>query len=123
VKGLAQVTTSECAGIPVVRLDGEVDLSNVEEVREAIFATADAGHACVVVDLTGTTYLDSTAVRLLFDLAVRLQARRRRLRLVVSDATIVRRVLVLTKLDESVPFHTTVDDAVAHCTDPEEHAT
>jgi anti-anti-sigma factor len=121
VKGLAEVSVTEQAGIPVVRLDGEVDLSNIEEVRHAIFAPADAGHSCLVVDLTGTTYLDSTAVRLLFDLAVRLQARRRRLRLVVSDATIVRRVLVLTKLDESVPFDATVADAVAHCSDPEEH--
>ncbi len=121
MKGLADVSVTEQAGIPVVRLDGEVDLSNIEEVRHAIFAPADAGHSCVVVDLTGTTYLDSTAVRLLFDLAVRLQARRRRLRLVVSDATIVRRVLVLTKLDESVPFDATVADAVAHCSDPEEH--
>jgi hypothetical protein len=42
---------------------------------------------------------------------------------VVSDATIVRRVLVLTKLDQSVPFDTTVEDAVAHCADPEEHET
>ena len=121
MKGLAEVTVTEQAGIPVVRLDGEVDLSNIEEVRHAMFSPADAGHSCVVVDLTGTTYLDSTAVRLLFDLAVRLQARRRRLRLVVSDATIVRRVLVLTKLDESVPFDATVADAVAHCADPEEH--
>jgi len=121
VKGLADVTVTEQAGIPVVRLDGEVDLSNIDEVRRAVFAPADAGHACLVVDLTGTTYLDSTAVRLLFDLAVRLQARRRRLRLVVSDATIVRRVLVLTKLDESIPFDATVEDAVAHCADPEEH--
>jgi anti-anti-sigma factor len=118
---LAHVTVTEQAGIPVVRLDGEVDLSNIDEVRHAMFAPAEAGHSCVVVDLTGTTYLDSTAVRLLFDLAVRLQARRRRLRLVVSDATIVRRVLVLTKLDESVPFDETVADAVAHCSDPEEH--
>jgi anti-anti-sigma factor len=121
VRGLAQVTVTEEAGIPVVRLDGEVDLSNIEEVRHAIFAPAEAGHSCIVVDLTGTTYLDSTAVRLLFDLAVRLHARRRRLRLVVSDATIVRRVLILTKLDESVPFDATVADAVAHCSDPEEH--
>ena len=121
MKGLAEVTVSEHAGVPVVRLDGEVDLSNIDEVRHAVFASADAGHGCLVVDLTGTTYLDSTAVRLLFDLAVRLQARRRRLRLVVSDATIVRRVLVLTKLDESVPFDATVADAIAHCSDPEEH--
>ena len=121
MKGLAEVTVTEQAGIPVVRLDGEVDLSNIDEVRHAVFAQADAGHGCLVVDLTSTTYLDSTAVRLLFDLAVRLQARRRRLRLVVSDATIVRRVLVLTKLDESVPFDATVADAVAHCSDPEEH--
>jgi anti-anti-sigma factor len=121
VRGLAEVSVTEEAGVPVVRLYGEVDLSNIEEVRHAIFAPAEAGHGCIVVDLTGTTYLDSTAVRLLFDLAVRLQARRRRLRLVVSDATIVRRVLVLTKLDESVPFDATVADAVAHCSDPEEH--
>lgn len=121
MKGLADVTVTEQAGVPVVRLDGEVDLSNIDEVRHAIFAPAEAGHGCLVVDLTGTTYLDSTAVRLLFDLAVRLQARRRRLRLVVSDATIVRRVLVLTKLDESVPFDATVEDAVAHCSDPEEN--
>ena len=120
MKGLAEVSVTELAGVPVVRLDGEVDLSNIDEVRAAVFAPADEGHGCLVVDLTGTTYLDSTAVRLLFDLAVRLQARRRRLRLVVSDATIVRRVLVLTKLDESVPFDATVDDAVAACSDPEE---
>jgi anti-anti-sigma factor len=120
VKGLAEVTVTEQAGVPVVRLDGEVDLSNIEEVRRAVFAPAEVGHDCLVVDLSATTYLDSTAVRLLFDLAVRLQARRRRLRLVVSDATIVRRVLVLTKLDESVPFDATVAEAVAHCSDPEE---
>jgi anti-anti-sigma factor len=118
---MAEVTVTELGGVPVVRLDGEVDLANVDDVRRAIFEPAEAGHDCVVVDLRGTTYLDSTAVRLLFDLAVRLQARRRCLRLVVSDATIVRRVLVLTKLDESVPFDATVEDAVAHCTDHEEH--
>jgi anti-anti-sigma factor len=121
VKGLAEVTVTVVAGVPVVRLEGEVDLSNVDEVRRAVFEPAEAGHDCVVVDLTGTTYLDSTAVRLLFDLAVRLQARRRRMRLVVSDATIVRRVLVLTKLDASVPFDATVEDAVGHCADLEEH--
>jgi anti-anti-sigma factor len=120
VKGLAEVTVIDHHGVPVVRLDGEVDLSNVDDVRRAVFAPAEAGHDCVVVDLAGTTYLDSTAVRLLFDLAVRLQARRRRLRLVVSDATIVRRVLVLTKLDEAVPFDATVEEAIAHCSDHEE---
>lgn len=121
MRGLAEVTVTEQAGVPVVRLDGEVDLSNIDEVRRAVFSPTEVGHDCVVVDLTGTTYLDSTAVRLLFDLAVRLHARRRRLRLVVSDATIVRRVLVLTKLDESVPFDATVAEAVAHCSDPEEY--
>ena len=27
------------------------------------------------------------------------------------------------RLDQSVPFDTTLEDAVAHCTDPEEHET
>ncbi|MGZ4796930.1 MAG: STAS domain-containing protein, partial [Acidimicrobiia bacterium] len=68
---------------------------------------------CLVVDLSETTYLDSTGVRLLFDLAMRLQTRRQVLRIVVADAAIVRRVLILTKLDEAVPFHESIEQALA----------
>ena len=66
-----------------------------------------------MLDLTQTTYLDSSGIRLLFDLAERLHSRRQRFVLVVSEAALVRRVVVLTKLDDTVPLVSEVSDALA----------
>jgi anti-sigma B factor antagonist/stage II sporulation protein AA (anti-sigma F factor antagonist) len=89
---------------PVVRVRGEVDLSNSDTLRaEVLEVVPHHGHG-MVLDLTETTYLDSSGVRLLFELAERLQARRQRLVLVVSEAALIRRVVVLTKLDDVVPL-------------------
>jgi hypothetical protein len=50
---------------------------------------------------------------LLFELTQRLHARRRQLRIVVTDEALVRRVILLTKLDDQVPLDTSVDAALA----------
>ena len=110
---MAEVFVERTGPVVVVRLVGEVDLSNVETVRNALVESVAHETECLIIDLSATTYLDSTGVRLLFDLALRLHGRRQQLRVVVSDATIVRRVLVLTKLDQSVPFDTSIDAALA----------
>jgi anti-anti-sigma factor len=101
------------ARAPVVRVRGEVDLSNAEHVRAEIIASVPAGAHGLVLDLTETTYLDSSGIRLLFDLAERLQTRRLRLALVVTEAALVRRVLVLTKLDEAVPLLPDIETALS----------
>jgi len=98
---------------PVIRLSGEVDLSNADELRSDIVQAVPHEASGVVLDLTETTYLDSTGIRLLFDLAERLHARRQRLVLVVDEAALVRRVVVLTKLDDAVPLVPAVDAALA----------
>ena len=112
---LAEVTVVHHGAVAVAGLVGEIDLSNVAEIRRMLFESVTHETDCLVVDLSETSYLDSTGVRMLFDLALRLQARRQQLRLVVPDATIVRRVLVLTKLDQAVAFDRSVNDAVAAC--------
>lgn len=112
---LAEVQVQQTGSIVVTKLIGEVDLSNVEPVRSALLDPVGHETESVIIDLGDTRYLDSTGIRMLFDVAVRLHARRQRLRLVVSDETIVRRVLVLTKLDQSVPFDPSVDEALAAC--------
>jgi anti-anti-sigma factor len=109
---LANLDVASRDGILIVSVAGEIDLSNADEIRDRVVDAIGTGHDRVALDLTGTTYLDSTGVRLLFDLAARMQARRRRLALVVTDRAIVRRVIVLTKLDEAVPVHASLDDAV-----------
>ncbi len=97
----------------VVRIEGEIDLSNADQIRDDVTNAVLHDAAGVALDLTATTYLDSSGIRLLFDLAQRLHSRRQQLVLVVTDQALVRRVIVLTKLDEAVPLHATLDDALA----------
>jgi anti-anti-sigma factor len=100
----------------VVRVDGEVDLSNAEQVRARILAeVADDPHA-VVLDLESARYLDSAGIRLLFDLGERFGTHRIDFRLVVPRAGLVHRVLELTGVMRQMPVHETVEQALAAAT-------
>jgi anti-anti-sigma factor len=113
VKPLAEITLESLGPVLVAHLVGEVDLSNVEDIRVVLVDAVSHDTEFLILDLTQTTYLDSTGVRLLFELAERLQGRRQELRLVVDDDTLVQRVVVLTQLDQRVPLDSTVERAVA----------
>ena len=83
---LADITTEDQRAPAVVaHVEGEIDLSNVDEIRALLVDAVGHDTEHLILDLTGTTYLDSTGVRLLFELAERLQGRRQQLRLVVDD--------------------------------------
>jgi anti-anti-sigma factor len=110
---LADVAVDQHDAGPVVHLRGEIDLSNSDPIRAEIVRAVPQDARGVVLDLSETTYLDSSGVRLLFDLAERLRARRQRLVLMVTGPAIVRRVLILTKLDEAVPLREDLDGALA----------
>jgi anti-sigma B factor antagonist/stage II sporulation protein AA (anti-sigma F factor antagonist) len=112
VKPLAEVTIDQRGTVLVARITGEVDLSNVEDVRTALVDAVEHESECLVLDLTETSYLDSTGVRLLFELAERLHGRRQELRLVVDDGALVHRVIVLTQLHQRVPLDQTVSAAI-----------
>jgi anti-sigma B factor antagonist len=109
---LAEVEVVADAVAPVVRVRGEIDLSNTATIRATLIEALPHAASGLVLDLSETTYLDSSGIRLLFDVAERLQARRQRLLLVLTEAALVRRVLVLTKLDDAVPLYASVDEAL-----------
>jgi anti-anti-sigma factor len=109
---LAQLEFEDVPDALVVHVKGEIDMSNVDDIRTEISDRVTPGIGRVVIDMTATTYLDSSGVRLVFDLAQRLQARRQELSLVVTDEALVRRVILLTKLDSAVPLHPSVADAL-----------
>lgn len=113
MKPLAQVTLEPRGATVIAHVDGEIDLSNVDDIRALLVDAVSHETERLVLDLSKTSYLDSTGVRLLFELAERLQGRRQQLRLVVDDEALVRRVIVLTQLDQRVPLDPTVDHAVA----------
>ncbi len=109
-EGSARVEVEDVDGVRVARILGEVDVSNVEEVRSRLFdATTDRARA-YVVDLSETQYFDSAGIGLLFTLAARLKARRQELHIVVPEKALVRRVLVLTDLAGVVPIHNSLAD-------------
>jgi anti-anti-sigma factor len=89
----------------IVRIHGDIDISNAVELEKALDHSLDGGRIRHVVDLTDATYFDSSGIRILFSLATRLQSRRQELHIVVPEAGLTRRVLELTGLPQVVPMH------------------
>lgn len=112
---LARVEGVRQGTICLVRVHGEIDLSNAQEVSSAIGSAMGQEARWLVVDLSDITYLDSSGVALLLRLAERLQARRRQLQLVVPRGSPVRRVLVFTGLPRVIPVEARLEEALARC--------
>ena len=111
---LAQVSAGErTGGIAVARVEGEVDASNAARVGARLRALLSNQDHALAVDLTLTTYLDSAAIALLFALATELRQRQQRLLLVVAAGSPVGRVIALTGLDQAVPTHPALEEALA----------
>jgi len=107
------VRTEHRGSTLVATLSGDVDLSNVATVRARLVAALGDDVDSLVLDLTGAGYIDSTGVRLLFDMAERFARSGERVRAVIPSDALVRRVASLTNLDQVVDIHETVDAALA----------
>ena len=100
-------------GVVIARLEGEIDLSNARELGAALTAAVPNSALGVVIDLAPTTYLDSSGVHLIFELAERLHARQQQLRVAVPEDAPLRRVLSVVELDSAVPVAADVESAAA----------
>lgn len=99
--------------VPTCRVLGEIDASNVDSVFDRLLGCVDADEPGLVLDLEGTTYLDSAGIRALFELSRQMRIRGQELRIAVPADGLVRRVLVLTAFADVVPLHGDVAGAVA----------
>ena len=109
---LARVESERHGDLCLVRLQGEVDMSNVQEVSVAIEGAPAHGARGIIVDLTDTTYLDSAGVGLLVRLAERLRSRRQDFSLLAPAGSRVRSVLELTGLGRVMPLHVSLEEAL-----------
>jgi stage II sporulation protein AA (anti-sigma F factor antagonist) len=94
----------------LARLSGEVDLANAQSVKERLLDAVPNTASGLVLDLSATHHLDSSGVRLIFELAERLDNRRQKLEIVVPDESNIRRVLVLTEVHRVVAMFSSVDE-------------
>ncbi|MFN0154686.1 MAG: STAS domain-containing protein [Gaiella sp.] len=89
---LAAVTCERHGGVAVVDVRGEIDISNAEVVKHALFAEiADA--EVVVLDFSALAYADSAGVQLVMTVGRRLKESERDL-LVVAPADSVAATLL-----------------------------
>ncbi|THI96903.1 STAS domain-containing protein [Nocardioides sp.] len=109
VTDLAHVDATTVDSTTIVRVRGEIDLSNAAEVRDAIGAAVPDATTSIVLDLSDTAYLDSAGIAMIFRLAERLGYNRQELRLVVPPDAPIRAVIRLTQMDRIIPTHHSVD--------------
>jgi anti-sigma B factor antagonist len=95
-------------GVEAVFVTGELDLATAPRLDEALATlTADV----IVVDLSGCTFLDSAGIRALVGTARKLGEADRGLRVVTSDAGVLR-LLEITGVDTLIRVHRSLDDAL-----------
>ena len=99
-------------GVAVVALAGEVDLYTAPRFREALFQAIDEGGPVVVVDLTGVSFIDSTALGVLVSGGRRLEQTAGTLAIGCPDERI-RRILEITGLDTVFGVYATRAEALA----------
>ena len=109
---LAQMEVDSVERVVVARIDGEIDISNAQELRDALLASMSNDSLGLVLDLTPLGYIDSSGVHLILGLDSRLRQRRQEVRVVVPADAPLRAVLDLTAVDKTVPVHEDRDEAV-----------
>jgi anti-sigma B factor antagonist len=97
-------------GAVVVRLAGELDLYNAEEIRAALAQAIEGSPRRVVVDMGDVEFVDSTALGVLIEAHSKLG--RDRLALAAPQLD-TRRTLQVSGLDRHLKVHETVEDALA----------
>jgi anti-sigma B factor antagonist len=98
-------------GSTVVSLAGELDLYNAHAVREALLGCCAEEPDRLVVDLSGVTFIDSTALGVLIEARTRLTNRRGFL--LAAPALETRRALEISGLDRHFAVHDSLDAALA----------
>ena len=110
---LAHARIEAAGNAIVVRVAGEIDLSNARPLELEIAAAVPNDVEALVLDLSETTYLDSAGIRLVFGLADAVRRRGQELRLVVPAGSPVHRILELSCVQDVAPFSAAVTDALA----------
>ena len=99
-------------GVFVIALSGEVDLYTAPEFKQQLIDAVAEGAKHVVVDLTGTTFIDSTTLGVLVGGVRRLREKDGDLSLVCSDRNI-NKIFEITGLDQVFPIAASREEAVA----------
>ena len=106
------MSTRDEGGRTVVAATGEVDVYTAPVRDEALSAAVSGGATRVVVDLAAVEFLDSTGLSVLVKALKRVRDADGSLDVVVT-AERVAKVFRITGLDQVIPVHASLADALA----------
>jgi anti-sigma B factor antagonist len=109
---LARLSVESDGAIELARVAGEIDASNVADLSQRLLDTVSNRSRALVLDLTETSYIDSSGISLIFDAAARMRNRRQQLRLVVQPRSFVAEVLAAVSMQDSVPIDPVLGEAL-----------
>jgi anti-sigma B factor antagonist len=106
------VSTREEAGRVVVVAIGEVDVYTAPQLDAELSRLTGEGRTDLVVDLARVDFLDSTGLSVLVKTLKRVREADGRLDVVVTSERVAK-VFRITGLDQLIPLHPTLADALA----------
>ena len=95
----------------VISVTGEIDLFTAPEFKQHVSAPIDAGVSHVIVDLTRTTFIDSSSLGVLIGAHRRLKLRGGSL-VIVCDNDAITKTFRITGLDGVFTLVASLDDAL-----------
>jgi anti-anti-sigma factor len=113
VTRLAELGVDGRDDVMVATLSGELDLSNVRDLTDALGQAVPAEALGLVIDMSDLRHIDSAGLRMVFDVRRRLGQRRQELVLAVPPGARIRDVLELAAVEQTVGVVADVDAAVA----------
>lgn len=109
----AKFAVTEIQGLPLVEVSGDVDLSNVAELKASLELAAAADRGAVIVELGKASYFDSQTIHTLKEFRDRLQTNRQRLLVVAPGTGSARRILKIAGMMESLAMYDSIEQAIA----------
>ncbi len=89
----------EIGGVPVVELEGEIDLSTAAVFKETVYEVIESGKTDVVIDLNGLDFMDSTGLGVLVAALKKTSTEGGSIRLICGKRNIIK-VFSITGLDK-----------------------
>ncbi len=105
-----EITTAD--QVVIARITGEIDLSNVRGLEEAIVVATPNHARALVLDLSPLDYLDSAGIQLLYRLWHHLQVRGQGLCLVIPEGSPAGDALRLAGVMAHLAIHKTMESAL-----------
>jgi anti-anti-sigma factor len=98
--------------VPIAHVNEDIDAANAAATRQQLADALGPDALSLVVDLSGTRYLDSAGIDMLLRLSDRFDHRRARLILVIPDTSQLKRLVTIVGMPEAIAIHPSLSAAL-----------